>query len=192
MADRLLESGEFDVLVILVPALHPDKVLVPGINATFEQRLDMLRAHYADNPRVGVGMTRTVLYGRLLGELKLIFSTAEMVTFGLGADSYDCLTESRSYYETMGEEWSAEDEAAVAELQKTSCVFNRQPTVLEELKKASHGLEKTKHHHQRWSGLPPVSSTDIRDRISRGEQINDLVPKVVAHYIQQHKLYNGV
>jgi nicotinate (nicotinamide) nucleotide adenylyltransferase len=34
-----------------------------------------------------------------------------------------------------------------------------------------------------------ISSTDIRERVSRGEEITDLVPAEVADYIAEHKLY---
>ncbi len=37
---------------------------------------------------------------------------------------------------------------------------------------------------------PPVSSTDIRNRLSRSESIRGLVPDAVCDYIQQHRLYN--
>lgn len=34
-----------------------------------------------------------------------------------------------------------------------------------------------------------VSSTDIRERLARGEDIGALVPPAVAHYIHHHRLY---
>jgi nicotinate-nucleotide adenylyltransferase len=36
-----------------------------------------------------------------------------------------------------------------------------------------------------------ISATEIRERLSRGKPINDLVPKVVAEYIRRHGLYLG-
>lgn len=36
---------------------------------------------------------------------------------------------------------------------------------------------------------PPVSSTEIRERIARGESIRGLTPDAVCDYIEQHKLY---
>jgi nicotinate-nucleotide adenylyltransferase len=36
-----------------------------------------------------------------------------------------------------------------------------------------------------------ISSTDIRERIAKGEGISDLVPAAVARYIDQHHLYRG-
>jgi len=35
----------------------------------------------------------------------------------------------------------------------------------------------------------PVSATDIRERLARGEGIDGLVPPAVARYIEQHHLY---
>ena len=36
---------------------------------------------------------------------------------------------------------------------------------------------------------PPVSSTDVRERVAAGEPIDDLVPAGVAHLIQEEGLY---
>jgi nicotinate-nucleotide adenylyltransferase len=37
--------------------------------------------------------------------------------------------------------------------------------------------------------LPDISSTEIRERISKGEPITGLVPDIVEEYIQEHSLY---
>jgi nicotinate-nucleotide adenylyltransferase len=37
----------------------------------------------------------------------------------------------------------------------------------------------------------PVSATDIRARVAAGQDIGALVPPAVAHYIHQHRLYQG-
>jgi nicotinate-nucleotide adenylyltransferase len=36
-----------------------------------------------------------------------------------------------------------------------------------------------------------VSSTDVRERVARGEDITQLVPPAVASYIETHRLYRG-
>jgi nicotinate-nucleotide adenylyltransferase len=38
---------------------------------------------------------------------------------------------------------------------------------------------------------PPVSSSDVRERIARGEPVDELVPAAVAHAIEEHGLYRG-
>jgi nicotinate-nucleotide adenylyltransferase len=40
-------------------------------------------------------------------------------------------------------------------------------------------------------GSPPISSSDIRDRLSRGESIDELVPPAVAREIEERGLYGG-
>ena len=47
------------------------------------------------------------------------------------------------------------------------------------------------HHPHRAVPLPmlDISSTDIRQRVARGEPITQLVPPGVARYIDQHALY---
>ena len=37
---------------------------------------------------------------------------------------------------------------------------------------------------------PPISSTEVRKRVQRGESINELVPAPIADYIYTHKLYH--
>ena len=39
--------------------------------------------------------------------------------------------------------------------------------------------------------LPPISSTDIRSRLGRGESVRGLVPVAVAEYAREHGLYGG-
>jgi nicotinate-nucleotide adenylyltransferase len=38
---------------------------------------------------------------------------------------------------------------------------------------------------------PPVSSTEVRERIARGEPLDGLVPPAVARAIEEHGLYRG-
>lgn len=47
-----------------------------------------------------------------------------------------------------------------------------------------------KVHMQEVPGID-VSSTQIRERVRRGQPIDFLVPRDVTHYIQQHGLYTG-
>ncbi len=37
----------------------------------------------------------------------------------------------------------------------------------------------------------PIASRDVRDRVSRGEGVDDLVPSAVAHLIDELGLYRG-
>jgi nicotinate-nucleotide adenylyltransferase len=39
--------------------------------------------------------------------------------------------------------------------------------------------------------LPPISSTAVRDRLARGEDVSDLVPRKVLEYIALNGLYGG-
>ena len=38
---------------------------------------------------------------------------------------------------------------------------------------------------------PPVSSSEVRERIARGEPVDELVPSAVAHAIAENGLYRG-
>jgi nicotinate-nucleotide adenylyltransferase len=37
--------------------------------------------------------------------------------------------------------------------------------------------------------LPAISSTDIRARLARGDDVSGLLPRRVAHYAAEHRLY---
>lgn len=39
------------------------------------------------------------------------------------------------------------------------------------------------------SGLYPVSSTEVRDRLKKGEAVDGMVPRAVAEYIRDKSLY---
>jgi nicotinate-nucleotide adenylyltransferase len=39
--------------------------------------------------------------------------------------------------------------------------------------------------------MPRVSSTEVRERLRRGEAVDDLVPRSVLAYIKARKLYGG-
>lgn len=40
--------------------------------------------------------------------------------------------------------------------------------------------------------LPPVSSTEIRERLARGEDVSGLVPREVAQYVRERGLYGAI
>ncbi len=39
--------------------------------------------------------------------------------------------------------------------------------------------------------MPGISSSDVRDRLQRGQSVQAMVPRVVLDYIRQRKLYGG-
>jgi len=39
--------------------------------------------------------------------------------------------------------------------------------------------------------LPQISSTDVREKLSRGEDVSSLVPREVLEYVAEHRLYVG-
>ena len=39
--------------------------------------------------------------------------------------------------------------------------------------------------------LPPVSSTEVREKLGRGEDVSALVPRTVLDYIRERRLYRG-
>mmetsp|Transcript_18691 Transcript_18691/g.40545 ORF Transcript_18691/g.40545 Transcript_18691/m.40545 type:complete len:87 (+) Transcript_18691:260-520(+) len=66
---------------------------------------------YGGDDRVGIGISPQVLFIRLFGDLRAIFPCAN-VTFGMGNDVFECLLDSKHYFETQGLTWyeAASDE----------------------------------------------------------------------------------
>ena len=59
-------------------------------------------------------------------------------------------------------------------------------------------IEKNSYYYQKYGRIVrrimtdaiDISSTEIRERVARGEDISSLVPPSVARYISEHKLYS--
>mmetsp|Transcript_18690 Transcript_18690/g.40540 ORF Transcript_18690/g.40540 Transcript_18690/m.40540 type:complete len:185 (+) Transcript_18690:260-814(+) len=175
---------------------------------------------YGGDDRVGIGISPQVLFIRLFGDLRAIFPCAN-VTFGMGNDVFECLLDSKHYFETQGLTWSPSVEAVLNILSKNSVVFGRHAEgevltrefSLGESEKESLPLQPAPGTLGRTrssegvgvvirrvssSGSSEVSesvartsSSAVRDAISRGEDISVHVPPAIAEYVAGKGLYKG-
>eukprot|EP00616_Rhizochromulina_sp_CCMP1243_P007046 CAMPEP_0118982438 /NCGR_PEP_ID=MMETSP1173-20130426/32806_1 /TAXON_ID=1034831 /ORGANISM="Rhizochromulina marina cf, Strain CCMP1243" /LENGTH=237 /DNA_ID=CAMNT_0006932931 /DNA_START=33 /DNA_END=746 /DNA_ORIENTATION=+ len=182
LCSSLLESHGCAAVLLLVPEVHFEKTIEEGKNASLQQRVDMLRALYQGEPRVGYGVAHEVLFVRLAqGLWREAFPSAAEVTFGMGQDRYACMLDSRSYFDTLGLEWTAGDQQELERLRDTCIVFSRDQTTP-------------------LLSLPGgVSSTLVRQALvgQRSGAVSSSTPEVMVDpailaYIWQNGLYSTV
>ncbi len=125
LVTKLLERC--DAVLLLAPVQHFDKRVVPGENASYEQRAEMLWAVCESNStdgRVGVGTTEVVLFLELGRALEARFPGTEVV-FGMGNDTFGRVADSASYYARRGLPFGAEQAQALEQLLSRILVFGR-------------------------------------------------------------------
>lgn len=114
-----------DRVLMLVPARHFDKTVLPPANASFAQRLAMIaRLSRRLGGRVQGGVTREVLFVRLAAELESLFPNAE-ITFAMGDDTWRRMLRSPEYFARLGLEWTGTDATRLARLRRHVVVFGR-------------------------------------------------------------------
>ena len=192
IVERLL--GQFEVVLLLIPALHFEKMVQFPLNATFAQRLEMLttfskRKGKRGRPRpLAVGLTHEVLFIRLADRLHERFPSAE-ISFGMGNETFEKVLASKAYYDRLGFPWTAKEQARLQQLQKRIVVFGRS---------------------RNDSGFIPVpedvrqlSSTRVRETVMElrrtcapeaiwQEQLEKLISPEILTFISQKKLYAPV
>ncbi len=123
IVEKLLER--FDVVLLLIPAFHFEKTVRFPLNATFEQRLEMLAIlSKREGNRIAVGLTHEVLFIRLADCLSQRFPSAE-VSFGMGNETFEKVLASKTYYAHLGLPWTTEEQAKLERLRKKIAVFGR-------------------------------------------------------------------
>ncbi len=156
-------------------AWHKARALSPG-----EQRIDMARLAFADEPRVVVdprevqrqGPTYTI---DTLRELRQQWPDARLLLI-IGADQAEAL-----------HTWQGS--AEIAQIAVLSIAARARPVQDAPPADISHlppGFYEP-------INLPPISlsSTEVRTRASAGQPIGHLVPAAVARYIAEHHLYQS-
>jgi nicotinate-nucleotide adenylyltransferase len=166
--------------VLFIPArqspFKTDYALTPA-----ESRLEMLRLALAGNPDYAVstielerpGISYTV---DTISELKKQYEEDSKIFFIMGWDSLEKFAEWREPERII-------DMCFIVAVPRPGCV---KPD-LERLEAKVPGIAARIVFTDR--PLVDISSTDIRGMVSQGKPINNLVPAVVAEYIQEHHLY---
>jgi cytidyltransferase-like protein len=123
IVEKLLER--FDAVLLLIPAFHFEKTVRFPLNATLEQRLEMLTSFAKRKmDRIVVGLAHEVLFIRLADQLADQFPNAE-ISFGMGNETFERVLASKTYYERLGLAWADEDQAKLEQPRKKIVVFGR-------------------------------------------------------------------
>lgn len=114
-----------DTVLLLVPATHFHKSIVPPRNATLPQRLEMLALLRATAPdRIGVGVAREVLFLELDCLLQRRWPKADL-RYAMGDETREKVLRSQQYYLASHRAWTAAHERRLASLAARLLVFNR-------------------------------------------------------------------
>ena len=166
MARAALDELELDKLLFM-PTGAP-RYRTPAV-ASGEQRVAMLRLGLADEPRFEID-ARELAPGAsgytvdTLRELRLELGAETPLWLLMGADQYGKL-----------DSWHRPQD--VRKLARIA-VFARPGFSLDDAKVKTIPLEPM-----------AISSSDVRARVARGEDISALVPPAVARYVASHRLY---
>lgn len=115
-------------VLLLIPARHFSKTVVPGLNATLGQRLAMLRALARRWPeRVRAEVSDVVLFVDLARTLELRPGVGEVV-FAMGDETRRLVRDSRRYARRLGRPWTAADDRRLSRVLERALVVDRSDT----------------------------------------------------------------
>ncbi|GIX47638.1 MAG: putative nicotinate-nucleotide adenylyltransferase [Candidatus Tectimicrobiota bacterium] len=180
MADTARAAFGLHEVLFLLPQAPPHK---PLVGATLEQRLDMMQLAVADRPYAAVGLCSHGLFIEIYEALAEVYRPLPEVFFLTGRDAAERVLT-----------WPYDDaEAALRQMftafQLIVCDRNGAFVLPDDPRLAPY-----RHRIHRCVLPPPyrhISSTAVRERCRQGLPIDDLVPAVVAAYIEQHRLYRN-
>jgi nicotinate-nucleotide adenylyltransferase len=171
LARAAVEQLQLDELRVFPTgqAWHKDRALTPA-----QHRLAMARIAFGNLPKVVVDAREL----RRAGPTYTVDTLRELQAEHPGAELFLVMGEDQAAAFTSWREWQAI--AALA----TLCVAQRPQT-------ESAALPPEARVHRLSLPLMDESATDIRARLTSGQDIDHLVPSGVASYIDQHHLYHN-
>jgi len=172
------EQCKLDEIIFVLPKILPNK---PLVGVSVEQRLEMMRLGISGVPYISLGVCSHGLFLDICTALQQIYPQKPEIFFITGRDAAERILT-----------WRYDDPAAaLAEMfavlqllvfeRKGKLQLPENPLVQKYLNRI-HPLEMEEN-------LDKVSSTEVRQRMSEGRSIGELVPTEVAVYIQKHSLY---
>ena len=172
------EQCKLDEIIFVLPKILPNKPLVA---VSVEQRLEMMRLGISGVPYISLGVCSHGLFLDICTGLQQIYPQKPEIFFITGRDAAERILT-----------WPYNDPAAaLAEMfavfqllvfeRKGKLQLPENPLVQKYLNRI-HPLEMEEN-------LDKVSSTEVRQRMSEGRSVGELVPTEVAVYIQKHSLY---
>jgi nicotinate-nucleotide adenylyltransferase len=172
------EQCKLDEIIFVLPKILPNK---PLVGVSVEQRLEMMRLGISGIPYISLGVCSHGLFLDICLALQQIYPQKPEIFFITGRDAAERILT-----------WRYDDPAsALAEMfavfqllvfeRKGKLQLPENPLIQKYLNRI-HTLEMEEN-------LDKVSSTEVRQRMSEGRSIGDLVPTEVAVYIQKNSLY---
>jgi nicotinate-nucleotide adenylyltransferase len=172
------EQCKLDEIIFVLPKILPNK---PLVGVSVEQRLEMMRLGISGIPYISLGVCSHGLFLDICLALQQIYPQKPEIFFITGRDAAERILT-----------WCYDDPAAaLAEMfavlqllvfeRKGKLQLPENPLIQKYLNRI-HTLEMEEN-------LDKVSSTEVRQRMSEGRSIGELVPTEVAVYIQKHSLY---
>jgi nicotinate-nucleotide adenylyltransferase len=172
------EQCKLDEIIFVLPKILPNK---PLVGVSVEQRLEMMRLGISGIPYISLGVCSHGLFLDICLALQQIYPQKPEIFFITGRDAAERILT-----------WCYDDPAAaLAEMfavlqllvfeRKGKLQLPENPLIQKYLNRI-HTLEMEEN-------LDKVSSTEVRQRMSEGRSIGDLVPTEVAVYIQKNSLY---
>ena len=186
-----VHNGHLEIAGAVKHTLGLDRVIfIPARQSPFkadhaatpaESRLEMLRLAVASNHDYDVSTIEIERPGTsytvdTISELKKQYGADSELFFIMGWDSLEKFVEWREPERII-------EECFIVAVPRPGC---SKPD-LEQLQAKVPGIAARAIFTE--GPLVDISSTDIRDMVSRGQPIDHLVPEVVAEYIREHRLY---
>lgn len=172
------EQCKLDEIIFVLPKILPNK---PLVGVSVEQRFEMMRLGISGIPYISLGVCSHGLFLDICLALQQIYPQKPEIFFITGRDAAERILT-----------WCYDDPAAaLAEMfavlqllvfeRKGKLQLPENPLIQKYLNRI-HTLEMEEN-------LDKVSSTEVRQRMSEGRSIGELVPTEVAVYIQKNSLY---
>jgi cytidyltransferase-like protein len=119
---RLLEHAE--AVLLLLPARHVHKQVLPGLNAPLHERLAMLALLEGREPRLRSRLSDESLFLRLDAALaRVLPGTA--ISFAMGDETFDRLRDSERYFRAAHLAWGPAEARHLERLLPRTLVFGR-------------------------------------------------------------------
>jgi len=174
------EQCKLDEILFVLPRILPNKPLVA---VSIEQRLAMMRLGISGIPYISLGVCTHGLFLDIFTALQQIYPQKPEIFFITGRDAAERILT-----------WPYDDPAAsLAQMFGAFqlLIFERQgkPKVPQDplIKKYANRI----HTLEMAENLDHISSTKVRQRMTTGQSIEELVPPEVASYIIHHNLYKN-
>jgi len=175
------EQCKLDEVIFVLPKILPNK---PLVGASVEQRLEMMRLGISGIPYISLGVCSHGLFLDICAGLQQIYPQKPEIFFITGRDAAERIIT-----------WPYDDPAAALAKMFASfqlLVFQRQGSLDLPENPLVQNYANRIHTLEMEENLDKVSSTEVRQRMSEGRSIAELVPTEVAVFIQKHSLYRDL